>query len=206
KETILKQFDDEKLLNTKLTKSNQKFSNDIVDITVELERYRAIVENVEKERRSFDKLIQDEKILQDKLRQERDQNEREMREKETQRLNLLRDLEERNLAYDDLDKCFRQLRTEIDDMLSTKDDIGKNIHELERIKQATVEEQKQQIIELEDELQAAEDARLRCEVNISALKQQMEKHAHENNEQIEDRIRSLNKQLKEYELELDEER
>ncbi|CAF4136206.1 unnamed protein product, partial [Rotaria sp. Silwood1] len=44
---------------------------------------------------------------------------------------------------------------------------------------ATVEEQKQQIIELEDELQAAEDARLRCEVNISALKQQMEKHAHE---------------------------
>ncbi|CAF1035648.1 unnamed protein product [Rotaria sordida] len=209
KETILKQFDDEKLLNTKLTKSNQKFTNDIADITVELERYRTIVQNVEKQQRSFDKRIQDEKILQDKLRQERDQNEREIREKETQRLNLLRDLEERNLAYDDLEKRFRQLRAELDDMLSTKDDIGKNIHELERIKRAlesTVDEQKQQIIELEDELQTAEDARLRCEVNIGALKQQMEKHAHENNEQIEDRIRSLNKQLKEYELELDEER
>ncbi|CAF3282352.1 unnamed protein product [Rotaria sp. Silwood2] len=209
KETILKQLDDEKLINTKITKSNQKFSNDIADITVELERYRTIVQNVEKQQRSFDKRIQDEKILQDKLRQERDQNEREIREKETQRLNLLRDLEERNLAYDDLEKRFRQLRTELDDMLSTKDDIGKNIHELERIKralEATVDEQKQQIIELEDELQTAEDARLRCEVNIGALKQQMEKHAHENNEQIEDRMRSLNKQLKEYELELDEER
>ena len=34
KETILKQFDDEKLLNTKLTKSNQKFSNDIADVTI----------------------------------------------------------------------------------------------------------------------------------------------------------------------------
>lgn len=34
----------------------------------------------------------------------------------------------------------------------------------------------------------------------------MEKHVHENNEQIEDRIRALNKQLKEYEMELDEER
>ncbi|CAF1459097.1 unnamed protein product, partial [Rotaria sordida] len=45
--------------------------------------------------------------------------------------------------------------------------------------ESTVEEQKQQIIELEDELQTAEDARLRCEVNIGALKQQMEKHAHE---------------------------
>ncbi|CAF4906683.1 unnamed protein product, partial [Rotaria socialis] len=39
KETLLKQCDDEKLMNTKLTKSNQKFSNDIADITVELERY-----------------------------------------------------------------------------------------------------------------------------------------------------------------------
>jgi predicted nucleic acid-binding Zn-ribbon protein len=68
--------------------------------------------------------------------------------------------------------------------------------------ETTVDEQKQQIIELEDELQTAEDARLRCEVNIGALKQQMEKHAHESNEQIEDRIRSINKQLKE----LDEER
>ena len=136
KDTILKQLDDEKLLNTKLTKSNQKFSNDIADITVELDRYRTIVQNVEKQQRSFDKRIQDEKNLQDKLRQERDQNEREIREKETQRLNLLRDLEERNLAYDDLEKRFRQLRVELDDMLSTKDDIGKNIHELERIKRA----------------------------------------------------------------------
>jgi uncharacterized membrane protein YukC len=34
----------------------------------------------------------------------------------------------------------------------------------------------------------------------------MEKHAHESNEQIEDRMRSINKQLKEYEMELDEER
>jgi hypothetical protein len=34
----------------------------------------------------------------------------------------------------------------------------------------------------------------------------MEKHAHESNEQIEDRMRAINKQLKEYEMELDEER
>ncbi|CAF1571986.1 unnamed protein product, partial [Rotaria sordida] len=43
-----------------------------------------------------------------------------------------------NLAYNHLEKRFRQLRAELDDMLSTKDDIGKNIHELERIKRALV--------------------------------------------------------------------
>ena len=68
KEMILKQLDEEKLLNTKLIKSNQKFSNDTVDVTVELERYRTIVQNLEKQQRSFDKRIQNEKILQDKLR------------------------------------------------------------------------------------------------------------------------------------------
>ncbi|CAF2533206.1 unnamed protein product [Rotaria sp. Silwood2] len=184
KETILKQLDEEKLLNTKSTKSNQKFSNDISDVTVELERYRTIVQDVEKQQRSFDK--------------QRDQNEREINEKETVHLNLLRELEERNLAYEDLEKHFRQLRAEFDDMFQEKHNIGKNIYELERIKralEATVEEQKQQIIEFEDELQTAEDARLRCEVNIGALKQQMEKYQHENNEQIEEQERKSKQQI-----------
>ncbi len=41
------------------------------------------------------------------------------------------------------------------------------------IVESSVEDQKQQIIELEDELQTSEDARLRLEVNIGALKQQI---------------------------------
>ncbi|CAF0851620.1 unnamed protein product [Didymodactylos carnosus] len=209
KEGLLKQVEDMQNVNIKLTKSNQKFSNDITDVTVELERYRTIVQNVEKQQRTFDKRIQDEKIIQEKLRQERDSNDREIREKETQRLNLLRDLEEKSAAYEDLEKRFKQLRVELDDMLSRKDDIGKYTHELERIKrtlETTVDEQKQQILELEDELQAAEDARLRGEVNMGALKQQIDKNVQDINEQIEDRMRLLQKQLRDNELELEEER
>jgi hypothetical protein len=58
---------------------------------------------------------------------------------------------------------------------------------------------------LEDELQTSDDARLRLEVNIGALKQQIEKLTLDHNAEIEDRVRSLNKRLKEYELELQEE-
>jgi hypothetical protein len=58
---------------------------------------------------------------------------------------------------------------------------------------------------LEDELQTSDDARLRLEVNIGALKQQIEKLTVDHNAEIEDRVRSLNKRLKEYELELQEE-
>ncbi len=58
---------------------------------------------------------------------------------------------------------------------------------------------------MEDELQTSDDARLRLEVNIGALKQQIEKLTVDHNAEIEDRVRSLNKRLKEYELELQEE-
>ena len=51
--------------------------------------------------------------------------------------------------------------------MESKDDAGKNVHSLAKAKQgleAQLEEQKQMLEEVEDELQVAEDARLRLEV------------------------------------------
>jgi myosin protein heavy chain len=134
KEALLEELDNAKLINSKLAKSNQKLTNDIADLNVELERYRTIVQNVEKQQRTYDKKIQDEKNLQEKLRQERDRNEREIREKETQRLNLLKELEEKDSAYEDLDKRYKQLRAQIDSNSQTTDDVGRYIQELEKNK------------------------------------------------------------------------
>jgi chromosome segregation ATPase len=69
-----------------------------------------------------------------------------------------------------------------------------------------VADQKQQIVELEDELQTTEDARLRLDVNIGAIKQQIEKLKSEFNTEIDQRTRAFAKRSKEYEAELDEER
>ena len=56
---------------------------------------------------------------------------------------------------------------ERDSLVESKDDAGKNVHSLAKSKQgleAQLEEQKQLLEEVEDELQVAEDARLRLEV------------------------------------------
>ncbi|CAF1027431.1 unnamed protein product [Rotaria sordida] len=207
KDTIVKELDNEKLLNSKLTKSNQKLTNDITDLNVELERYSTIVQNVEKTKRTYEKRVQDEKKLQEKLRQERDQNERDMREKETQRLNLLKELNERNYAYEDLDKRYKQLRTDMDKRTNT-DDVGRYIQELEKTKrnfELIVDDQKNQITELEDELQTSEDARLRLDVNVGALKQTIENITQDFNRELEDSKRLSSQRLKEYETELQEE-
>ena len=52
--------------------------------------------------------------------------------------------------------------------MESKDDVGKNAHELMKAKKALeqqLEEQKQLLEETEDELQVAEDAKLRLEVS-----------------------------------------
>ena len=77
--------------------------------------------------------------------------------------------------------------------------MSKNFHELEKSKrllESKCEEQKQHIEELEDELQAAEDAKLRLEVNMQASKAQLEKKLQESSDMSEEKYKSLVKQIR----------
>lgn len=58
---------------------------------------------------------------------------------------------------------------------------------------------------MEDDVQTAEDARLRTEVNFAAYKQSVEKTMQDYNNEIENAKRSSNQRLKDYEAELQEE-
>lgn len=58
-----------------------------------------------------------------------------------------------------------------------------------------VEEMRSQMEELEDELQVAEDAKLRLEVNSQALKAQQERELHAREEAGEEKRRQLLKQV-----------
>ena len=73
------------------------------------------------------------------------------------------------------------------------------VHELEKSKRALesqVEEQRMQIEELEDELQATEDAKLRLEVNMQALKAQYDRELQSKEEAGEDKKRTLVRQVR----------
>lgn len=59
-----------------------------------------------------------------------------------------------------------------------------------------MEEMRTQLEELEDELQATEDAKLRLEVNMQAMKAQFERDLQARDEQNEEKKRLLVKQVK----------
>ncbi|GAB1292024.1 Myosin-14 [Apodemus speciosus] len=106
----------------------------------------------------------------------------------------------------------RALRAGLEALLSSKDDVGKNVHELERarkVAEQAASDLRTQVTELEDELTAAEDAKLRLEVTVQALKAQHERDLQGRDDAGEERRRQLAKQcllLEDAEVERDEER
>ena len=73
------------------------------------------------------------------------------------------------------------------------------VHELEKAKRPLdrqVEEQRTQIEELEDELEAFEDAKLRLEVNMQALKAQYERQLQEKEDMGDEKKKSLLRQVR----------
>ena len=59
--------------------------------------------------------------------EERDRAEAEAREKETKALSLTRALDEALEAKEELERVNKTLRAEMEDLMSSKDDVGKNV-------------------------------------------------------------------------------
>ncbi|NXD33778.1 MYH9 protein, partial [Copsychus sechellarum] len=193
----------------KLEKTKTRLQQELDDLAVDLDHQRQIVSNLEKKQKKFDQLLAEEKTISAKYAEERDRAEAEAREKETKALSLARALEEAIEQKAELERVNKQFRAEMEDLMSSKDDVGKSVHELEKAKRALeqqVEEMKTQLEELEDELQATEDAKLRLEVNQQAMKAQFDRDLQGRDEQNEEKKKQLIRQVREMEAELEDER
>ncbi|XP_067230441.1 myosin-10 isoform X1 [Chanodichthys erythropterus] len=193
----------------KLEKTKNRLQQELDDLIVDLDHQRQIVSNLEKKQKKFDQMLAEEKNISARYAEERDRAEAEAREKETKALSMARALDEALEAKEEFERLNKQLRAEMEDLMSSKDDVGKNVHELEKSKRTLeqqVEEMRTQLEELEDELQATEDAKLRLEVNMQAMKAQFDRDLQARDEQNEEKKRALVKQVREMEAELEDER
>ncbi|XP_024435227.2 myosin-9 [Desmodus rotundus] len=208
-EGLSQRYEEKVAAYDKLEKTKTRLQQELDDLLVDLDHQRQSVSNLEKKQKKFDQLLAEEKTISAKYAEERDRAEAEAREKETKALSLARALEEAVEQKAELERLNKQFRTEMEDLMSSKDDVGKSVHELEKSKRALeqqVEEMKTQLEELEDELQATEDAKLRLEVNLQAMKAQFERDLQGRDEQSEEKKKQLVRQVREMEAELEDER
>uniref|UniRef100_A0A2K5HWX0 Myosin heavy chain 14 n=1 Tax=Colobus angolensis palliatus TaxID=336983 RepID=A0A2K5HWX0_COLAP len=193
----------------RLERGRRRLQQELDDATMDLEQQRQLVSTLEKKQRKFDQLLAEEKAAVLRAVEERERAEAEGREREARALSLTRALEEEQEAREELERQNRALRAELEALLSSKDDVGKSVHELERacrVAEQAANDLRAQVTELEDELTAAEDAKLRLEVTVQALKTQHERDLQGHDEAGEERRRQLAKQLRDAEVERDEER
>lgn len=93
--------------------------------------------------------------------------------------------------------------------MSSKDDVGRSVHELEHAnRQLNLENSdlRTQIEELEDGLQLAEDNNLRLQVTLDTIKAENERQVSSKDEEYEEKRRNLNKKIADLEDELENER
>lgn len=69
----------------------------------------------------------EEKTVSARCAEERDRAEAEARERETKALSLARALEEALEAKEEFERQNKQLRADMEDLMSSKDDVGKNV-------------------------------------------------------------------------------
>lgn len=208
-EALQERLDELQNENTKLTKSRKKLQEELDDLTVNFDTQRAALGNLEKKQRKFDTALAEERSKAEQLAAERDAAENRTRQTETKALSLSRELEELQLKLEESDRSRRNVQGELNAVLESKDDAGKSVADLEKAKrllEAQLEEQKQIMEELEDELQVTSDAKLRLEVNLQALKASYDKDLASRDEQGEEGRKSLLRQLHDLEAQVDEER
>ncbi|XP_069023009.1 myosin-9-like [Embiotoca jacksoni] len=208
-DSMMQQVEEKTAAYDKLEKTKTRLQQELDDLLVDQDHLRQIVSNLEKKQKKFDQMLAEEKAISTQYAEERDKAEAEAREKETRALTLARELETMTDLKDELDRANKVFKAEMEDLVSSKDDVGKSVHELERSKRAMeqqLEEMRVQLEELEDELQATEDAKLRLEVNMQAMKAQFDRDLLARDEQGEERRKQLVKQVREMEVELEDER
>ncbi|TSK34818.1 Myosin-10 [Bagarius yarrelli] len=193
----------------RVERQKERLREEIEDMTIALQRERQNCTALEKRQKKFDQCLAEEKAVSARLAEERDRAEAESREKETRFLALSRALQEASEQRDELERTNKQLRLDMEQLVNAQDDVGKNVHELERSRHALeVEAQslREQTQELEEELSEAENSRLRLEVTLQALRAQFEREISAKEEKGEEKRRALNKQVRELETLLEEEK
>ncbi|XP_062848553.1 myosin-10 [Trichomycterus rosablanca] len=193
----------------RVERQKERLREEIEDMTIALQRERQNCTALEKRQKKFDQCLAEEKAVSARLAEERDRAEAESREKETRFLALSRALQEASEQRDELERANKQLRLDMEQLVNAQDDVGKNVHELERSRHALeVEAQslREQTQELEEELTEAENSRLRLEVTLQALRAQFEREISSKEEKGEEKRRALNKQVRELETLLEEEK
>ncbi|CAP23200.2 Protein CBR-NMY-1 [Caenorhabditis briggsae] len=216
-EHLQQQLEESEAVKERILQSKKKIQQEFEDVAMELDNVRASHRDSEKRQKKFETQMAEERAAVQKALLDRDSMSQELRDRETRVLSLMNEVDLMKEQLEESDRIRRSLQQELQDseqknqnlQISNKDDFGKNVHELEKAKrslEAELADMRAQMEELEDNLQMAEDARLRLEVTNQALKSESDRAISNKDVEAEEKRRGLLKQIRDLENELENEK
>ena len=134
-EGLSQRYEEKVAAYDQLEKTKTRLQQELDDLLVDLAHQRQSVSNLEKKRKKFHQLLAEDKTISAKYAEEHDRVEAEAQEKETKALPLARALEEAMGQEAELEQ-LKQFRMEMEGLMSSQDDVGQSVHELETSKRA----------------------------------------------------------------------
>ncbi|KAL5967023.1 Myosin-11 [Taenia solium] len=193
----------------KLEKSRRKLQGELEDANHALAAQRSDQVNSDRRLKKLEASLADATANARRLQEEKDQVDKDMRERETQLLTRDRELEDLQERLEESERQRANLSHELEELVSHTDDAGKSKIELEQINfqlENQLKELKQQFEELEDDQAQLAMEKQRADLQINALKTQLERELANRNEGFEEQRRQLLKQLREAKEELEDEK
>ncbi|EFN88457.1 Myosin heavy chain, muscle [Harpegnathos saltator] len=171
-----------------LEKTKQRLSSEVEDLQIEVDRATAIANAAEKKQKAFDKIISEWKLKVDDLAAELDASQKECRNYSTELFRLRGAYEEGQEQLEAVRRENKNLADEVKDLLDQIGEGGRNIHEIEKARkrlEAEKDELQAALEEAEAALEQEENKVLRSQLELSQVRQEIDRRIQEKEEEFE---------------------
>ncbi|CAF3451696.1 unnamed protein product [Rotaria socialis] len=171
-----------------LEKVKARLQGEVEDLMVDVERANANASAMDKKQKQFDKLINEWKQKCEDITVELEASQKESRHYSTELFKLKTQYEESHEQIEALRKENKNLAEEIKDLMDQLGEGGKSVHELDKArKRAELEKEELQaaLEEAESALEQEEAKVLRVQMELSTVRQEIDRRIHEKEEEFE---------------------
>ncbi|KAF6780472.1 hypothetical protein AHF37_00056 [Paragonimus kellicotti] len=193
----------------KLEKSRKKLQSELEDVNHAMASQRSDQANNERRVKKLEAAHNEACNQINQLQSEKESFDREMRDRDTRLLMYRNEIDDMKERLDETERQRAMLARELEDLGSNRDDAGKSMIDLEQANyqlDQQLREARQQLEELEDEVSTVTMEKQRTEVQLNAVKTQLERELASRDELLEEQRRQALKQLRELEAELEDEK
>merc|ERR1712088_524903 len=179
-------------------KAKAKVAADIEDMAAQADQAQLLNASMEKKAKQFDKLVNEWKLKAESTSMDLDTAHKECRNASSELFRIKSAYEESVLQLDEVRKENRVLSNEIKDIMDQISEGGRSIHEIDKIRkrlEAEKMELEAALSEAEGALEQEENKVLRCQLELTQVRQEIERRIAEKEEEFASTKKNMGKGL-----------